>query len=214
MEDNRARDLGGAYWPGTLRGERSTRLTPGRASTARVWTVAGTTERHTAGCYTSATIPRITMRGRTCWRISCQPDPEWGPAPTLLLRPRECESTRVARTTHTYRARAAREMRTVLLARPPLCGHTWREDGRRASPSAARTRGAAALGGTSSLAVCGASLRHETTAVGTLLTPYRTAVEYRGVSSPGCAGLCRETRPGDRVRLGGRDDRRQDGEKL
>ena len=110
--------------------------------------MAGTTERHTAGCYTSATIPRITMRRRTCWRISCQPDPEWGPAPTLLLRPRECESTRVARTTPTSVV-AAREMRTVLLARPPLCGHTWRGDGRRASPSAARTRGAAALGGTS-----------------------------------------------------------------
>ena len=64
------------------------------------------------------------------------------------------------------------------------------------------------------LTMCGASLRHETTAVGTLLTPYRTAVEYRGVSSPGWAGLCRETRPGDRVRPGGRDDKRQDGEKV
>ena len=35
---------------------------PWEGSTARMWTVAGTTERHTAGCYTSATIPLITMR--------------------------------------------------------------------------------------------------------------------------------------------------------
>ena len=101
----------------------------------------------------------------------------------------------------------------MLLVRLPPIPHVG-GDARRASPSAARTRGAAALGGTSSLAVDGASLRHETTAVDTLLTPYRTAVEYGGVSSPGWAGLCRETRPGDRVRLGGRDDRRQDGGKV
>ena len=31
-----------------------------------------------------------------------------------------------------------------------------------------------------SLTMCGASLAHETTAVETLLTPYRTAVEYGG----------------------------------
>ena len=60
-----------------------------------------------------------------------------------------------------------------------------------------------------SLTMCGASLRHETTAVGTLLTPYRTAVEYRGVSSPGWAGLCRETRPGDRIRHDGHDGRQK-----
>ena len=67
----------------------------------------------------------------------------------------------------------------MLLVRLPPIPHVG-GDARRASPSAARTRGAAALGGTSSLAVCGASLRHETTAVDTLLTPYRTAVEYWG----------------------------------
>ena len=101
----------------------------------------------------------------------------------------------------------------MLLARPPLCGHTWREDGRRASPSAARPEGGG-VGRHFRATVDGASLAHETTAVGTLLTPYRTAVEYGGVSSPGWAGLCRETRPGDRVRLGGRDDRRQDSGKV
>ena len=111
----------------------------------------------------------------------------------------------------------ARNLNAPNAARAPtaICNsNAISEDGRRASPSAARTRGAAALGGTSSLAVCGASLRHETTAVDTLLTPYRTAVEYGGVSSPGWAGLCRETRPGDRVRPGGRDDKRQDGGKV
>ena len=42
---------------------KAVRLTdPWEGSTARVWTVAGTTEPHTAGCCTSATIPLITMR--------------------------------------------------------------------------------------------------------------------------------------------------------
>ena len=106
------------------------------------------------------------------------------------------------------------EMRTVLLARSPLCvphvgaGLPARLSLRRTHPKGGD------LGRHFSLTVDGASLRHETTAVATLLTPYRTAVEYRGVSSPGWAGLCRETRPGDRVRLGGRDDRRQDSGKV
>ena len=195
-----------------LSGERSTRLTPGRASTARVWTVAGTTDRHTAGCCTSATIPLITMRRRTCWRISCQPDPEWGPAPTLLLRPRECESTRVARTTPIPIVGLEGDANS---APRQAASNPTRGRRRPARLSLRRThpRGGD-LGRHFPLTVNGASLRHETSAVGTLIAPYRTAVEYGGVSSPGWAGRCRETRPGDRVRLGGRDDRRQDGEKV
>ena len=175
--------------------------------------MAGTTERHTAGCYTSATIPRITMRRRTCWRISCQPDPEWDSIPTLLLRPRECESTRVARTTPTSIVSGEGDANSAPRLVTPLCPTRGRGASVAPLPPPHAPEGrrpwAALLSHGS-----GASLRHETTAVGTLLTPYRTAVEYRGVSSPGWAGLCRETRPGDRVRPGGRDDKRQDGEKV
>ena len=104
-------------------------------------------------------------------------------------------------------------MRTVLLAWSPLyVPHVGAGLPSRLSLRRTHPRGGG-IGRHFSLTMCGASLRHETSAVDnfTLLTPYRTAVEYGGVSSPGWAGLCRETRPGDRVRLGGRDDRRQDG---
>ena len=178
-----------------------------------MWTVAGTTERHTTDCYTSATIPLITMQRRTCWRISCQPDPEWDSIPTLLRRPRECESTRIARTTPTPIVGGEGDANSAPRPTASLWPHVAR--GRPARLSLRRThpRGGG-VGRHFRATVDGASLRHETTAVDTLLTPYRTAVEYGGVSSPGWAGLCRETRPGDRVRLGGRDDRRQDGEKV
>ena len=67
----------------------------------------------------------------------------------------------------------------MLLVRLPPIPHVG-GDAWHASPSAARTRGAAALGGTSSLAVCGASLRHETTAVTTLLLPIALRLSIGG----------------------------------
>ena len=175
--------------------------------------MAGTTERHTAGCYTSATIPSSLCARRTCWRISCQPDPEWGLAPTLLLRPRDGESTRVARTTPTPIVSGEGDANSAPRPTASLWPHVARGRPARLSLHRTHPRGGG-IGRHFPLTMCGASLRHETTAVGTLLTPYRTAVEYGGVPSPGWAGLCRETRPGDRVQLGERDDRRQDSGKV
>ena len=141
--------------------------------------MAGTTERHTAGCYTSATIPLITMRRRTCWRISCQPDPEWDSIPTLLLRPRECESTRVARTTPTPIVGGEGDANSAPRTTAPLWPHVARGRPARLSLRHTHPRGGG-VGRHFRATVGGASLRHETTAVDTLLTPYRTAVEYGG----------------------------------
>ena len=68
----------------------------------------------------------------------------------------------------------------MLLAWSPLCvPHVGAGLPSRLSLRRTHPRGGG-IGRHFSLTMCGASLRHETTAVETLLTPYRTAVEYLG----------------------------------
>ena len=71
-------------------------------------------------------------------------------------------------------------MRTVLLAWSPLyVPHVGAGLPSRLSLRRTHPRGGG-IGRHFSLTMCGASLRHETSAAATLLTPYRTAVEYGG----------------------------------